>query len=344
MQTGFGILGTGMIADYHLQAIAQVPGARLIAVAHHDVERFAELAKRFGVPCVSEAELLVHPAIDVIVICTPSGQHAAQAITALQAGKNVLVEKPMALSLADADAMIQAAYDNGVELAVCLQRRTEPLFRSIRQAVSSGDLGELTLASLNLPYYRSDAYYDQATWRGTWAGDGGGVLMNQGIHLIDLLVWYLGDPKVIQAQAATLQRNIEVEDTVAATLQFPGGALAAIAATTTAEPGFPHQLELHGTKGSITVTGEAVTSWTLTEPTAATVPIPQITASSGAGAGGDPRGIDIGGHVSIIRNLVEALQGREPLLVDGNEGRRSLAAVLGIYEAAGISRQGPRSG
>jgi predicted dehydrogenase len=163
--------------------------------------------------------------------------------------------------------------------------------------------------------------------------------MNQGIHLIDLLVWYLGNPEVIQAQAATLQRNVEVEDTVAAALRFPGGALATIAATTTAEPGFPHRLELHGSSGSITISGEAASGWTLTDPASATVPVPELASGSSAGAGGDPRGIDIGGHVSIIRNLVAALHGHEPLLVDGREGRRSLAAVLGIYEAAGIGGQ-----
>lgn len=232
--------------------------------------------------------------------------------------------------------MIEAAKANGVKLAVCLQRRTESLFRSIRSAVEAGDLGQITLASLNLPYYRSDAYYDQADWRGTWAGDGGGVLMNQGIHLIDLLIWYLGDPLKIQAQAATLQRSIEVEDTVAATMGFPGGAIGTISATTTAEPGFPHQLELHGSTGSIVITGEAVSHWLLTEESAASVPAPQAEADSGAGAAADPRAIDVSGHVEIIRNLVAALQGGEQLLVDGAEGRRSLAAVLGIYEAAGI--------
>jgi predicted dehydrogenase len=307
---GFGILGTGMVAEYHRQAIAAADGAELIAVAHHDAAQFARIGERFGVPCLSEAALLARADIDVIVICTPSGQHAEQAIRAAAAGKHVLVEKPLALTLDDADAMIEACQASGVLLAVCLQRRTEPLFQSVRQAVEAGDLGELTLASLSLPYYRSDAYYGQAAWRGTWAGDGGGVLMNQGIHLIDLLVWYLGDAEVIQAQAATLQREVEVEDTLVATLGFPGGALAAVAATTTAGSGFAHRLELHGTRGSISIHGEGLGSWTLAEPGKARVPVPKITPGGAAGAGGDPRGINIDGHVSIIANLVATLAGR----------------------------------
>ncbi len=333
---GFGILGTGMIADFHRQAIHATPGAELRGVAHHNPERHGELTARFGVPAVTEAALLNDPAVDVITICTPSGQHAEQAIRAARAGKHVLVEKPMALSEADADAMVKACADAGVLLGVCLQRRTEPLFRSIRDAVMAGDLGDITLASLVMPYYRSEAYYAQAAWRGTWAGDGGGVLMNQGIHLIDLLVWFLGDPEAIQAHAATLKRSVEVEDTVAASLRFSGGTLATITATTTAEPGFPHELRLHGNRGSIVVTGEDVTTWQLLDPASASVQPVVSQKSDDAGAAGDPRAIGFAGHAQIVKDFVAALNGDSRLSIDGTEGRRSLAAVLGIYQAAGI--------
>jgi len=332
----FGILGTGLIAEYHRQAIAATDGAVLRAVGHYNPDKLQLLSEQFTVPALSEAELLARPDIDVVIICTPSGQHAEQTIRAAEAGKHVLVEKPMALSLDDADAMIEACRNAGVLLGVCLQRRTEPLFRRVHAAVTAGDLGDITVASLNMPYFRGDGYYAQADWRGTWAVDGGGILMNQGIHLIDLLVWFLGDPEVIQAQAATLKRSVEVEDTIVATLRFPGGTLATVSGTTTAEPGFPHELRLHGDRGSIVINGESVQTWQLLDPAAAKVEPMTPAVSESAGAAGDPRGLSIDGHLKVLHEFVTVLNGEGRLSIDGNEGRRSLATVLGIYEAAGL--------
>ena len=338
---GFAILGTGMVADYHRKAVEANGdlGARLVAVAHYDPDRFAEIGDRFGVPCVSQEEMRADPAVDVVCVCTPSGQHAGQAIAAARAGKHGLVEKPMALSLADADAMIAARKRAGVQLGVALQRRVTSPFQRIHRAIEAGDLGELTLGVVTIPYHRPQAYFDQADWRGTWALDGGGVLMNQGIHLVDLLVWYMGDPVEVQARACTLHRGIEVEDTLAATLRFGSGALATITATTTAAPGFPHRVEIYGTGGGIQVEGESVVRWELADPAGASVePVP-IGRAASAGAGGDPRGIAATGHIAIVRDFVEALRtGRAPR-IDGREGRRSLAAVLAIYDAAGLLRE-----
>jgi UDP-N-acetyl-2-amino-2-deoxyglucuronate dehydrogenase len=338
---GFAILGSGMVADYHRKAVEANGdlGARLVAVAHYNPDRFAEISTRFGVPCVSQEEMLANPAVDVVCVCTPSGQHAEQAIAAARAGKHVLVEKPMALSLADADAMIAACEQAGVQLGVALQRRVTPPFQRIHRAIEAGDLGELTLGVVTIPYHRPQAYFDQADWRGTWALDGGGVLMNQGIHLVDLLVWYMGDPAEVQARAGTLHRDIEVEDTLTATLRFGSGALATITATTTAAPGFPHRVEIYGTGGGIQVEGESVGRWELADPAGASVEPPPIGRAASAGAGGDPRGIAATGHIAIVRDFVEALRaGRSPQ-IDGREGRRSLAAVLAIYEAAGLLRE-----
>ena len=333
---GFAILGTGMVADYHRQAIAANAelGARLVAVSHYNPARFAEIGAKFGVPCLSQADMLAHPAVDVLCICTPSGQHPAQATAAAQAGKHVLVEKPMALSLADADAMIAACDRAGVNLGVVLQRRAEPLFRRVYDAIQAGDLGDLTLGVVTVPYYRPQAYYDQAEWRGTWALDGG-VLMNQGIHLVDLLVWYMGDPVEVQAHADTLHRDIEVEDTLAATLRFANRAVATVTATTTAAPGFPHRIEIYGTGGGVQIEGEAVGRWELADPAKGTVEPPQVGAPAQAGAGSDPRGIAPTGHVAIFRDFIVALHENRAPQVDGAEGRRSLATVLAVYRAAG---------
>ena len=340
---GFAILGAGMVADYHRQAIAANAelGARLVAVGHYNPSRFAEISGKFGAPCVDQEALLADPAVDVVCICTPSGQHAEQAIAAARAGKHLLVEKPMALSRADAEAMIATCEQADVKLGVVLQRRAEPLFRQVYDAVQAGDLGDLTLGVVTMPYHRPQAYFDQADWRGTWALDGGGVLMNQGIHLVDLLIWYMGDPVEVRAYADTLHRDIEVEDTLAATLRFANGALATITATTTADPGFPHRLEIYGTGGGIQIEGETVGRWTLTHPDRAAVEPPEIGAPEAgaladAGAGGDPRGIAPTGHIAIVRDFIHALREERPLQIDGTEGRRSLATVLAVYEAAGL--------
>jgi predicted dehydrogenase len=279
---------------------------------------------------------LAHPGIDVVCICTPSGEHAAHTIAAARAGKHVLVEKPMALNLADADAMIAACKNAGVKLGVVLQRRAEPLFRRVYDAIAAGDLGELTLGMVTIPYHRPQAYFDQADWRGTWGMDGGGILMNQGIHLVDLLVWYMGDPVEVLACADTLHRDIEVEDTLAATLRLANGAVATITATTTAAPGFPHRVEVYGTKGGIQVEGEAAVRWRLVEPSAAIVQPAETDTSIAAGAGSDPKGIAPTGHIAILRDFIHSLHQNRAPMVDGAEGRRSLAAVLAIYQAAGL--------
>lgn len=334
----FALLGAGLAADFHRRAIEANAdrGARLAAVAYHDPARFDEIGARFGTACMSWQEVLGRPDLDAVVICTPSGQHADQAVEAAEAGKHVLVEKPMALRLDAADRMIRACRAAGVRLGVVFQRRAEPLFQRVRRALRAGDLGALTLASVTLPYLRDQAYYDQAAWRGTWDEDGGGVLMNQGIHLVDALLWYLGDPVAAEAQADTRCRDVEVEDVLAATLRFESGALATITATTTAAPGFPHRLELYGTRGGIQIEGEAVRRWTLVAPDAAHVEPYRVESSGAAGAGGAPAGIEIGGHVGIVRDFVEAVREDRPPLVDGREGRRSLKTVLQVYEAAGL--------
>ena len=337
-KTGFAILGAGMIAGFHARAIAENAsrGARLVAVGHYRPERFADIEQSFGVPCMSEAELLDNRDVDVVCICTPSGQHSAQTIRAAEAGKHVLVEKPMAVTLDDADAMIAACQKQQVNLGVIFPNRTKPLFQEVFRAVKSGQLGELTLGLVTLPFYRSQAYYDQAAWRGTWALDGGGVLMNQGIHQIDLLTWFMGDPVEIHAVAQTLQRDIEVEDTVSASLLFGNGAVAAIIGTTTASPGFPPRIEVYGTHGGIQLEGETAIRWTIDGEEKFPGDILTEKIQGSAGSAGDPRKITPAGHTALIGDFIEALRDGRPPMIDGSEGKRSLAVVLGIYAAAGL--------
>jgi predicted dehydrogenase len=275
--------------------------------------------------------------VDAVCICTPSGQHAAQAIAAARAGKHVLVEKPMALSLGDADAMIAACRAAGVYLGVALQRRIDPIFLGVKAAIEAGGLGKLTLGAISVPYLRQQSYYDSAAWRGTWALDGGGALMNQGIHLLDLLVWYMGDATAVQATMATLAHAIEVEDCVTAALRFASGALGAITATTAAAPGFPHRVEIYGDQGGVQIEGEQIVRWEVVgvEPrTENQEPITVRREPIAAGAGASPTGIGAVGHTRLLGDFVAALRAGRAPLVPGEEGRRSLALALAIYESA----------
>ena len=331
---GIAIVGAGIVARYHAQAIAQAAGARLVAVSRSDAAKAAEASAEFGVPCeTSVAALLARPDVDAVAICTPSGQHAEHAIAALRAGKHVLVEKPMALTLADADAMIAAAREAKVRLGVAFQRRTEPAYQAVRGAIGEGALGSLVMGAAAVPYFRSQDYYRSAAWRGTWALDGGGALMNQGIHLADLLLWFMGEVVEVTARADTLAHPIEVEDNLACTLAFRNGALGAIYATTAAAPGFPHRVEVYGTEGGVQIEGEALVRWN------ARTPAPQGLASvesgaAAAGSGASPTGIAVTGHARLMADFVAAVREDRPPLVGGEEGRRSLALVLAIYESA----------
>jgi predicted dehydrogenase len=332
-EIGIAIVGTGMVARYHAQAIAAAPGARLVATSRFDPAKAAAAATEFGAPCETDyAKLLARRDVDAVCICTPSGAHATQTIAAARAGKHVLVEKPMALTVADADAMIAACATAGVRLGVALQRRTEPAYQAVRSAIEAGSLGELVLGLALIPYHRTQAYYDSAPWRGTWAEDGGGALMNQGIHIADLLLWFMGDVEEVQARTATMAHSIEVEDDLTASVRFKSGALGSILATTAAAPGFPHRVEVYGTRGGVQLEAEAVVRW---EGEAA----PAVDASlrpgaAAAGAGSSPTGLAPTGHARILADFVAAIREGRPPLVPGEEGRRSLQLVLAVYEAA----------
>jgi UDP-N-acetyl-2-amino-2-deoxyglucuronate dehydrogenase len=337
-EIGFGIVGAGMVARYHARAIAETAGARLAALCRADAARAEPAAAEFGVPCEPDLEaLLGRPDVDAVCLCSPSGLHAEQTIAAAAAGKHVLVEKPMALRLADADAMIAACRDAGVRLGVVLQRRTEPENRTLHDAIRAGDLGHLVLGTATVPYFRPTSYYESAAWRGTWALDGGGALMNQGIHLVDLLLWFMGgEAQVVGASGGASLHEIEVEDTVAAALRFSSGARGTIVATTAAAPGFPHRVEIYGSRGGAQIEGDSLVRW---EGTAGTGPPrlrPNAPATVAAGSGASPTGIGNHGHTLVVQDFVAAIrEGRDPF-VDGIEGRRSLALVLAIYDAADL--------
>ncbi len=336
---GFAIIGTGMAAEMHRRAILANAsrGAELRVIGTRDPAR-PEAARQFQAECRTVDALFESDDIDVICICSPSGCHAQQALAAAAAGKHVLVEKPLALNLADCDAMIEAFDKAGLLLGVAFQRRTDPLFLRVRQAIAAGDLGKLVAGNLLMPYFRSAAYYESGLWRGTWELDGGGALINQGIHLVDLLLWFMGDPIEVKASGGTVHHAIEVEDCISALLRFPDKACASLLATTAAAPGFPHRISLYGTQGGIEIEGERIRRWDLATPENATVPPEAGAQSFQAGAGASPSGVGNEGHVRLIANFIESLRGNETLASDGRQGRRSLALILEIYKQAGLLR------
>jgi len=335
---GFGIVGTGMISHFHARALAEVRGASLEGCFNRHAERGAKFAAETG--CRSYAsldELLADPRIQAVAVATPSGAHMEPAVAAARAGKHVIVEKPLEVTLRRCDRIIEACAEAGVKLATFFPSRFHAGAALLRKAVDQRRFGKLTLGSAYVKWFRSQAYYDSGAWRGTWALDGGGALMNQAIHSVDLLTWLMGPVAEIQARAATLaHERIEVEDVATAALRFANGALGSIEATTAAYPGYLKRIELHGSEGSATLEEEAIAKWDFARPRASDAPIKASLAERQGGGGGasDPRSIGHGAHAKQLADFVAAIKQDRPPAIDGREGRRSVEIILGIYESA----------
>lgn len=334
MSIRFAIVGCGTIAPWHAEAIQRTDGAVLVVVASRRPEQAEAFARARGVEWAPTFDALVRRSdIDVVSISTPSGVHAEMAIAAARAGKHVVVEKPIAVTLAQADAMLEACRQSGRSLAVISQLRFASDVQEVHAALTDGRLGRLLLADLSMKYFRSQAYYDSAGWRGTWAMDGGGALMNQGIHGIDLLVWLAGMPRTIYGCARTLARRIEVEDTAVAVAELEGGCLVTITGTTSVTPGFPRRLALHGERGTIVLEETRIVRWEIQGE-----PERQVAATATMGAAQVPTAVGHEEFASQYRAIVASLQeGRAPP-VSGEEARRVVATVLAIYESSRSGR------
>ena len=325
----FGIVGCGIISRFHALAIGDVPGACLLGACSKSFESTKKLCDEFRIhPYASYEEMLEDPELDAVVICTPSGDHAEQILCALKAGKHVVVEKPMCLTLEEADEVVAMAERTGLMVSVISQTRFSDGVQTIKQAIDRGELGRLVSASLTMRYFRSQEYYNMAQWRGTIDGDGGGVLMNQGIHGIDVLCYLMGTPVGVKGYARTLLRDIEVEDTAVAALEFDNGALAVIDATVCSQPAMPRKLIICGEKGSIVLEEDSIKEWNLPTPCSCV-----STASGGSGAA-DPRGITHLNHTREYQDILNHLLKGQPLLLDSRQGRMPLSVILGIYESS----------
>ncbi len=248
---GFGIVGCGLIADFHARAIADIRGAKLVACFSRRDAVARSFAESHSCQAMSDLRQLVeHPQIQVACICTPSGGHAEPALAAARAGKHIIIEKPLEVTLRRCDRILDAATRHGVVVSTVFQSRFHPSTQLLKRAVDQGRFGRLVLGDAHVKWYRPQSYYDGGAWRGTWQLDGGGALMNQAIHTLDLLLWLMGPVESVTAHAATRAHlRIEVEDVVAATLQFRSGALGSILATTASYPGSPKKIEILGDQG-----------------------------------------------------------------------------------------------
>ena len=331
----FGILGCGSVANYHAAAIAAVEDAELVCACSNTPEKAQRFCEANGITWMpTYEEMLAYPDVDAICICTPSGLHAEEAIAALRAGKHLVIEKPVSIVNEDADRILAAAEESGKVVSVISQVRFSNAVQEIRKAMVNGDFGTLVSAALTMRYYRGQEYYDSGAWRGTKALDGGGILMNQGIHGVDVLSYLMGPVTELMGYAKTRLRNIEVEDTACAVLHFANGAIGTIDATVCNPGGSPMRIEICGEKGSVVMEDELITRWGLERPCG--IPVGGVSNSSSAAS---PTGISTENHTRQFANIVAAIQGREELVVGVRDGRHALQIVCGVYESAG--RRGP---
>ncbi len=342
MPYGFAIIGTGMISQFHARAIAEVHGAKLIACFDRSKPSAKKFAKKLGCTAYDSLDaMLDDPAVDVVTVATPSGAHMEPAIAAARAGKHVIIEKPLEITLKRCDCIIRECEKQGVKLSAIFPSRFHDSSIKMKRAIDAGRFGRLTLGDAYVKWFRTQEYYDSGAWRGTWKLDGGGALMNQAIHTVDLLTWLMGPVVEIQANTATLaHKRIEVEDVATATLRFANGALGVIEATTAAYPGYLKRIELHGSEGSAVLEEEDLKAWDFAKKNRSDAAILREMASvkSTGGGAADPAAIGHHGHTMQFRDVLKAIKSDGTPAIDGYEGRRSVEIILAIYKSAATGR------
>jgi UDP-N-acetyl-2-amino-2-deoxyglucuronate dehydrogenase len=326
-----GIIGAGNISETHARAAAELPGVRITAVFGANREKTSALAARYQAASYDTlAAFLAHRPMDVVAIGSPSGLHAEQGIAAARCGLHVLVEKPIDITTERADALVAAADEAGVTLGVFFQDRFKPDLVRLKGLLDEGRLGRPLVVDARVPWYRPPEYYLGSKWRGTWSLDGGGALMNQGIHTVDLLLWLMGDVRRVQSRTTTALHGIEVEDTAMALLDFENGAVGSLVATTAAYPGYPRRLQVTGAGGTALIEQDRLVALDLRQPGGDAVIAPVEACGASASS---PVVTDVGPHRAVFEDFFEAIAtGRSPRC-DGREGRRSVALVQSIYAA-----------
>lgn len=329
---GFGIIGCGVIAPFHANSVIAAEGAELVACCDIVEDKAKAFAKEHGIKNTYRDldDMLKQDDIDAVCICTPSGLHAQNGIAAAQAGKHIMCEKPLDVTLEAIDAFIAASVEYNIKLGGIFQRRTYPVSHMVRNAIRGGKLGKLVLGDCYQKLFRSHEYYASGDWRATWELDGGGALMNQGVHGIDLILWMMGGVQRVSAFARHLVRNIVVEDTAVAILEYENGALGVLQGATSVTPGERTRFEVSGDDGTIILEETTIKKWHCGDETEA----PELpTVDTGGGGVSDPTAIGAGGHMMLIQDLVEAInEDREPM-IPGREARKAVELILAIYES-----------
>ncbi|MCL1992884.1 MAG: Gfo/Idh/MocA family oxidoreductase [Spirochaetes bacterium] len=338
---GIGIIGAGAIGGVHAAVINQIGNAELLAVCDTEAGRPAAFAEKHGGKPFDDLDsFLACPGLEIVVIATPSGLHQGAAVAAAKAGKHLIVEKPLEVTVEKCKEIIAAAKQNNVMLSGIFQNRFFDGSMKIRKAVEQGRFGKLVLCDAYVKWHRSQEYYDSAPWRGTKEIDGGGALMNQSIHVIDLLLWLGGDVKEVSSRAATVaHERIEVEDLLVSTLLFENGAMGTVEATTAVWPGSPKRIEILGTRGSVIMEEENITQWSFMDEMPEDEEIRrQMAGGPGAGGASDPMGISTAGHKRQIEDCLKALESGGRPLVDGEAAAKAVALVSAMYESAATGK------
>ncbi|MCF6175822.1 MAG: Gfo/Idh/MocA family oxidoreductase [Victivallaceae bacterium] len=338
----FAIIGTGMIAERHAAALAEIPEAELYAVYDRNSVLAESFTEKQGAKVYRTFdELLNDPQLVAVTIATPTGVHKEIAVPCAEAGKHILCEKPLDVTLAKADAIIDACDKNGVYLSAVFQSRFSDRVQLIKTAIETGRFGRLVMCSAQVKWFRSQEYYDSAGWRGTWALDGGGALMNQSIHIIDLLLYLVGEPAMVHAFTGTMtHERLEVEDNACASIKFKNGALGVIEASTSCAPGFPRRLELSGEYGSVTLEDDTITRWQFVDeqPEDEAIRNGSVATTQLKSGASDPRAGSHEGHRRQLLDLITAIKHKQQPSIPGSEGRRAVELICAIYESAKTGR------
>jgi predicted dehydrogenase len=332
----FGIVGAGLIADFHARAIGDIPNAKVIGCCDKIPERAKTLADKFNVQAFDGYEdMLKSEKIDIVTIATPSGFHMEPTVAAAQAGKHVLCEKPMEITLERIDAMIEAHEKSGTLLGGIFPYRFNDMMVPLREAINSGRFGVITYASIYVPWWRTDEYYKDS-WHGTWKLDGGGALMNQSIHMVDMLCDIMPPIESLQAYTAKLGHpQIETEDTATAVVRYTNGALGIIYGTTASHPGQFRRFEITGTKGTVINVENSITHWQFVDEKPEDEQIrKKFGEIEGGGGVSDPAAISYENHTRNFQAFIKSLETGEDFWIDGREARKAVEVILAIYKSA----------
>lgn len=337
----FGIIGAGMISAFHAEAIKEVPNAELTAVYDMDPKRAREFAAKHGIVAYDDLDtFLSEGPIDAVTIATPTGLHGTVAIPAARAGKHVLCEKPLDTTPEKSQAIIDSCRENNVILAPVFQYRFGDGAVKMKRAIEAGRFGRILFVSGRIKWWRSQEYYDAGAWRGTWALDGGGCLMNQSIHTIDLMLHFGGQPEQVFGYTATRTHSrIEVEDNACAVVRFKSGAMGVIESSTSCAPGLPLRIEVSGERGTAAIEGDGIAEWRFAdvEPGDEEIMASVKGRSLGDGAS-DPKAISVEGHRLLIADLTAAILNSSKPAVDAVQARIPVELICGIYESMKTGR------